>query len=155
MQTRFVVFLLTAVSSFLAQSHAPKTSADARLSIVGVWRGNSACMVKDSPCHDETNVYRISAVAGKPGLMTVTGSKIVGGQEIVMGSSSDWKYDPQSGTLDSANGAIHFVIDGNKMEGELRLPDGTLYRRIHLKRDESAADSSLLTNPLIKWRHRG
>lgn len=138
MQTRFVVFLLTAVSPFLAQSHDPKTSVDALLSIAGVWRGNSTCVVKDSPCHDETNVYRISAVAAKPGLMTITGTKIVDGREIVMGSSSDWKYDARNRTLDSANGAIHFAIDGNKMEGELRLPDGTLYRRIHLKRDESS-----------------
>lgn len=138
MQTRFVVFLITAVSPFLAQSHDPKTSANALLSVAGVWRGNSTCVVKDSPCHDETNVYRISAVAAKPGLMTITGTKIVDGREIVMGSSSDWKYDARNRTLDSANGAIHFVIDGNKMEGELRLPDGTIYRRIHLKRDESS-----------------
>ena len=138
MQTRFVVFLLTIVSSFLAQSPDAKTSTDSLPSIVGVWRGNSTCVVKDSPCHDETNVYRVSAVAGKPGLMTVTGAKIVDGREIVMGSSSDWKYDARNRTLDSANGAIHFVVDGNKMEGELRLPDGTLYRRIHLKREESS-----------------
>lgn len=142
MQTRFagianLVFLLTTVSPFLAQSPDAKTSADDFPSIIGIWRGNSTCTVKDSPCHDETNVYRISAVAGKPGMVTVAGSKIVDGREIAMGSSSDWKYDARNHTLESANGAMHFAIDGTKMEGGLKLPDGTLYRRIHLKKDES------------------
>ena len=110
-------------------------SASANDDITGVWRGNSNCMVKNSPCHDEINVYRIAKVAGKPEMMTVTGSKIVDGKEVVMGSS-DWKYDAQKHTLNSPDGAIHLEIGGNKIEGALTLPDKTVYRRIHLKKED-------------------
>lgn len=102
--------------------------------VAGVWRGNSNCMVKGSPCHDEVNVYLIAKVTGKASMMTVTGSKMVDGKEIVMGSS-DWKYDAQKHTLDSQDGAIHLEISGNKIEGALTLPDKTVYRRIHLKKE--------------------
>lgn len=133
-----LLFVISVVFPCLAQSPDARNSADAQSTIAGIWRGNSTCMVKGSPCHDETNVYRISPVAGKPGMVTVDGSKVLDGREIVMGTSSDWKYDAQKHTLDSSNGAIHFTIDGNKMEGELKLQDGTLYRVIHLKKDESS-----------------
>ena len=102
--------------------------------VAGVWRGNSNCMIQNSPCHDEINVYRIAKVAGKPDLMTVTGSKVVDGREDVMGSS-DWRYDAQKHTLDSPDGAIHLDIAGNKIEGALTLPDKTIYRRIHLRKE--------------------
>ena len=102
--------------------------------IAGVWRGNSTCMVKNSPCHDEVNVYRIAKVPGKPDWMTVTGSKIVNGSEVVMGTP-DWKYDAAKHTLDSPDGNIHLDITGNKIEGALTLPNKTVYRRIHLKKE--------------------
>src|SRR6202007_3461106 len=49
--------------------------------VAGVWRGTSGCMVKNSPCHDETNVYRITAIAGKSYRYRVAGRKIGAGQE--------------------------------------------------------------------------
>ena len=103
--------------SLIGYAQAGRASISAE-EIAGVWRGNSTCMVKDSPCHDEVNVYRIAKVAGKPDWMTVTGSKIVNGGEIVMGSS-DWKYDLVKHTLDSPNGAIHLEINGNEIDGAL------------------------------------
>jgi hypothetical protein len=95
-------------------------------------------MVKDSPCHDEVNVYRIAAVNGKPGWVTVVGGKIVNGKEIVMGSS-DWKYDEQKHTLTSPDGAFQFTLDGDKLEGTLAV-NNAVYRRIHLQRAEAAAN---------------
>lgn len=120
-----ILLLLLAILTYA------QNSAD---DIAGVWRGNSNCMVKDSPCHDEVNVYRIAKVPGKPDWMTVTGSKIVNGSEVVM-STSDWKYDAAKHTLDSPDGNIHLDITGNKIEGALTLPDKTVYRRIHLKKE--------------------
>jgi len=93
-------------------------------------------MVKDSPCHDEVNVYRITKVAEKPGFVSVTANKIVDGKEIGMGTL-ECRYDAQKHFLDSADGRFHFTIDGDKMEGALTLPDGTVYRRIHLKRENA------------------
>ena len=61
--------------------------------------------------------------------------KVVNGQEISMGTL-DWQYDAQSHILKSenANGTFRFVVDHEKMEGTLILPDATIYRRIHLAR---------------------
>jgi hypothetical protein len=104
--------------------------------VAGVWRGTSECMVKSSPCQDETNVYRIEKLAGRSNRYSVTGSKIVDGKEVVMGPASNWDYDPVNHTLTFAVGNGHFrlKVDGDKMDGELMLADMTIYRRIHLQR---------------------
>jgi hypothetical protein len=108
---------------------------DGQPQIAGVWRGNSVCMVKDSPCRDETNVYSFAAVAGKPGTFSGTASKAVGAESFAMGSR-EFKYDAGNHTLESAMPAavLRFVVDGDKMEGTLTLRDGSVYRRIHLVR---------------------
>lgn len=101
--------------------------------IAGVWRGNSVCQVKDSPCHDEENVYRFTAVSGKAGAFSATASKIVDGKEIVMGSS-EWHYDATKHELQSTMPAatLRLLVEGDKMDGTLTLLQGTVYRKIHL-----------------------
>jgi hypothetical protein len=108
-------------------------NASAQTQITGTWRGNSECVVKNSACHDETNVYRFSEIAARPGWFSGTGSKMVNGKEISMGTLY-WQYDAKSQILKSENpnGAFRFVVDHEKMEGALLLPDATVYRRIHL-----------------------
>jgi hypothetical protein len=106
---------------------------DARAIVEGTWRGHPVCEDKSSPCHDETNVYRFSAVSGKPGVFAVTASKVVDGKEIVMGSG-EWKYDAAAKAVESEQPRIRLAIDGKKMEGALRLADGTIYRRIYLEK---------------------
>ena len=105
----------------------------AQAQISGTWRGRSECVVKNRPCHDETNIYRYSEVAAQPGWFSGTGSKVVNGQEISMGTLN-WQYDAKSHILESKNpnGLFRFVVDGDKMEGTLVLRDATVYRRIHL-----------------------
>lgn len=120
-------------------SGAQKTGAsasaeDTRVAIEGVWRGHSVCEDKSSPCHDELNVYRFSRVAGKANTFLVTASKVVDGREIVMGSG-EWKYDEGKKTLESEQPPIRMTIDGKKMQGTLRLADGTVYRRIYLNKE--------------------
>jgi len=104
--------------------------------VAGVWRGHSVCTVKNSPCHDETNVYRISTVKDNPAQFTVTGSRMVGGEEVAMGPASQWDYDAPRQTLTTAlgKGRFRLRVDGDKMEGEITLADGTVYRRIQLMR---------------------
>ena len=101
--------------------------------IAGTWRGNSECVVRNSACRDETNVYRFSEIAARPGWFSGDGSKVVNDKEISMGTL-DWQYDANSQILKSENphGTFRFVVEDGKMEGTLLLPDGTLYRRIHL-----------------------
>lgn len=139
-----LVALLLGTVGFLASAAArpggkaaQKTTPvadDAGATIEGVWRGHSVCEDKKSPCHDEVNVYRFAAVAGKPHAFMVTASKVVDGKEIVMGSG-EWKYDEAKKTLESEQPPIRMTIDSKKMEGALRLADGTVYRRIYLAKE--------------------
>ena len=128
-----VAFLSGSAVSGLAQAQAGGEKAPR---VEGVWRGSSECMVKNSPCHDETNVYRITAIPGKTYRFKVAGSKIVDGQEVAMGPALNWDYDPQKHLLTFAVGNGHFWlnIDGDKMEGGLMLADMTVYRKIHMVR---------------------
>lgn len=119
-----------------AQNEGPAGSEkDARTEIAGMWRGHSVCEDKNSPCHDEVNVYRFTPVDGKANVFVVTASKIVDGKEVVMGSGSEWKYDEKTQTVVCEKPAIRLTIDGKKMEGALSLPDGKVYRRIYLAKE--------------------
>ena len=136
-------FLLAAslilFGSSLSFAGAPSGEAvihDSQSQITGTWRGNSECVLKNSPCRDETNVYRFSEIAGKPGWFSGIGSKLVDGKEISMGTL-EWNYDAEKHILRSENSGATFrlVVDGSRIEGSLTLADNTVYRRIHLKRD--------------------
>ena len=122
----------------LPQSQSTKTAADiVRTQIEGTWRGNSTCMVKGSPCHDEINVYRFAEIPGKPDRASVTASKVVDGKEIVMGTS-EWKYDPEKKILEwlGPHGTFRLALQDDKMEGTLSDKDGGVYRRISLKKEK-------------------
>jgi hypothetical protein len=139
--TKFVpFFFLICAMSLVTSGQGPnprhgKDSAVAQL--VGAWRGNSVCLAADSPCQNESNVYHISEIMGKPGICSVIGSKIVDGKEVVMGTG-EWKYDPQKHLLgaETPAGTFRFTVDGNKMEGSLTLRDNTVYRRIYLTKEK-------------------
>ncbi|HEY6968238.1 MAG TPA: hypothetical protein VJA94_03465 [Candidatus Angelobacter sp.] len=130
-----VLFALAASVLTQAQSPAAKPANDDQ-QIAGTWRGNSTCIVKDSPCHDEVNVYHISRIAEKPNSFMVSGSKVVDGNEIVMGSG-EWTYDAQKHNLswETAGRTFKFTVKGDKMEGTL-TSGGVLYRRIFLKKEK-------------------
>jgi len=131
--SRFSVATLISVF-FVAQILPGKAQiAGTQPQISGAWRGHSECVLKNSPCRDETNVYRFSENAARPGWFSGAGSKVVNDREISMGTL-DWQYDAKNSILESnnPNGVFRFVVNGDKMEGTLLLPDGTVYRRIHL-----------------------
>ncbi|HTD54930.1 MAG TPA: hypothetical protein VK670_06080 [Silvibacterium sp.] len=111
--------------------------AAAMAPVAGAWRGTSECVQEDSVCRDEVNVYRFTEIAGQPGKFRGAGSKIVDGKEIEMGTL-EWIYDPDKHALESQtpHGTFRLIVNGNSMEGTLRLADNTLYRRIHLRRSQ-------------------
>jgi len=39
-------------------------------------------------------------------------------------------------TYEFPNGVFRLKVEGEKREGDLKLPDGTLYRQIFLKKDK-------------------
>ena len=133
--TLIFLFALTSGWYCISQGSAPRSGEDETVSkIAGVWRGNSVCTVKGSPCHDEVNVYRFSSITGRPNAFSVTASKVVDGKEIVMGSG-EWTYDAGNRLLECKAPPIRLTISGDKMEGALSLADGTVYRRIYLKKE--------------------
>ena len=135
--SRVAVTILISVY-FVAQILPGKAQiVSAQSQISGTWRGNSECVLKNSPCHDETNVYRFSEVAARSGWFSGSGSKVINDKEISMGTL-DWQYDAKNHILESNNphGVFRFVVHDDKMEGTLLLPDGTVYRRIHLTKEK-------------------
>ena len=135
MRLFIVLFVVTASALTPAQSHATKAANDDQ-QIAGIWKGNSTCVVKNSPCRDEVNVYHISRIAEKPNSFMVTGSKVVDGNEIMMGSG-EWTYDAQKRTLswETADRIFKLAVKGDKLEGTLTSKGG-LYRRIFLKKEK-------------------
>jgi len=119
-----------------ASDGRPQTFA-AQSQITGTWRGDSECVQQNSACHAESNVYRFTELTSRPGWFSGTGSKVLNGKEISMGTL-EWQYDPKSHTLESRtpNGFFRFVISADKMEGTLFLPDSIPYRRIHLTKTQ-------------------
>ena len=47
---------------------------------------------------------------------------------------SDWTYDAEKHVLECETPEIRMLVDGARLEGDLKLPDGTAYRRISLKK---------------------
>jgi hypothetical protein len=110
-------------------------------SLSGDWRGTSLCVANHDPCHDEIALYHLKG-PNDHHLVTVVGSKIVDGREIVMGPPSDFRYDAEKGTLvlETERSVFRFTVSGDKLEGTLTLqPSGLLYRRISLKKDAKPA----------------
>ena len=95
-----------------AQSQ-PASSDDS--SVVGDWRGNSICVVRESACHDEDSLYHVARLAEKPGWFSVKLDKIVDGKPVTMGTV-ECSYDSgkKSISCDFPRGAFHLTVQDNK-----------------------------------------
>jgi hypothetical protein len=109
--------------------------ADMPSPVIGTWKGTSECVQSDSPCHDEVNVYRFTQITGKSDAFSGTGSKIVDGKEVDMGTM-EWTFNPQYHALEAqvSGNTFRLIVMGNKMEGTLKTANNVTYRRIHLQR---------------------
>src|SRR3954465_234923 len=108
---------------------AQTSSAKTDTLLIGTWKGTSVCQVKNSPCHDETVVYRISKKAGVD-TFYINASKIVKGVEEEMGIIP-FIYNTKTNQLISTayNGIWTFNIEIAKIDGTL-FSRGALYRKI-------------------------
>ena len=96
--------------------------------LIGTWKGTSICQVKNSPCHDEVVVYRISKNKDVD-TFYINASKIVNGVEEEMGILP-FTYNKKTNQLvSSAYGTWAFNIEVAKLEGTL-VNKGDLYRKI-------------------------
>jgi hypothetical protein len=104
--------------------------------LIGNWSGESKCTGARSACHDETVVYHIAKLSGKPGWMSISADKIVNGEPVNMGTLQ-FQYDTTNHTLtcEHAQGVWRFKVDGFNMEGTLTLTDKTVGRHVKLKKE--------------------
>jgi hypothetical protein len=125
---------LLAAAALSLSAVAQNTDDESQL--VGNWRGESKCTGARSACHDETVVYHIAELSGKPGWMSVSADKIVNGEPVNMGTLQ-FQYDAPNHTLtcEYAQGVWRLKIDGLNMEGTLTLTDKTVGRHVRLKKD--------------------
>jgi hypothetical protein len=111
--------------------------AQAKPAIAGIWRGQSSCTQKESACREETVVYRFSPLQDKPGSFSVSADKIVDGKAVNMGTL-EFQYveDRHALVCKYAQGVWRLSVDGEKMGGTLTRPDGSLFRRVLLHKEQ-------------------
>ena len=111
-------------------------SADAS-GVAGTWRGESICVTGASACHNESVVYYIKDVPDRPDLVLIRADKIVDGKAITMGTGQ-WHYDRAQHTLEwrTPQQVWLLKVTGNRIEGTLKLTDGTVFRNMVLQNDK-------------------
>jgi hypothetical protein len=111
--------------------------APARVTPMGIWRGTSVCLVRPSPCNDESVVYRITPMK-TPDSVAVDGRKIVRGEEQEMGVLG-CRLEPRSAELTCTipQGVWHFRAHNDSLTGELRHVDNSRFREVRAKRAQS------------------
>jgi hypothetical protein len=121
-------------AGWLAWSSASAQAPAPTLNPLGVWRGTSLCQVHPSPCHDETVVYRITPIK-MPDSVSIDARKVVSGQEEQMGVfGCRFTAANAAVTCTMPNGVWRFVIRGDSLTGDLRLPNNTKYRDVRTAR---------------------
>ncbi len=102
---------------------------------VGDWRGMSICQVKPSGCHDEDSLYHIKAGA-KAGAFELQADKIVEGKAVTMGTGP-CSYDAAGQLvcpIAESGATLIFQVRGNAMDGVMKMRNGTIWRKLTLKR---------------------
>jgi len=136
MQMRFVyVSVNLIIGAFVFVSTRPASATASGLA--GAWRGDSVCVIEASACHNERAAYHIRDVTNSPNLVSIQADKIVEGKPITMGTG-EWQYDRVKSTLEwrMPKQVWLLKITGSRMEGTLKVTNGTVLRKMSLKKDE-------------------
>ena len=138
MRKFLLVLFVAALNSLAAARDDPRLAQQVpteESSLVGDWRGESICVVRESACHDEDSLYHVTRLAGKPGWFSMKLDKIVDGKPVTMGTT-ECSFDSAKRilTCEFPRGVFRFSIQANKMTGIMNLTDGTLWRRIALSK---------------------
>ncbi len=125
---RLVLLIAAALPLLFAQGGS-------KPAIAGTWTGQSICQQKESACRDETVIYRISPLPDKPGLFSVIADKVVNGKAENMGTLVFRYVEDQHALIcENAQGVWRFVVEGQGMTGTLIRQDGTLFRRVSMRK---------------------
>ena len=133
MSTKTILFSILLNSLTCLQIKAQTTLSKQDNSIIGVWKGTSICQAKNSPCHDENVVYRISKGQGID-TFSISGSKIVNGKEVEMGIIP-FRFDKTTNQLTASNNNGEWTLNlkGKVLEGTL-TSNGKLFRIVKLSK---------------------
>lgn len=136
MQMRFVYVSVTLIFGALGMLSTRLALAETS-ALVGTWRGDSVCATEASACHNERVVYYIKDVPNSPNLVFIQADKIVDGKPITMGTGQ-WQYDRVRSTLEwrMPKQVWLLKVTGSRMEGTLKLTDGTVLRNVILEKDQ-------------------
>jgi hypothetical protein len=96
----------------------------------------SVCQVKPSACNDEDSLYHVRPLGTKPDAYELQADKIVSGKPVTMGTSP-CNYDATKNELVcpiSERATLRFEVRGDEMQGTMKMQDGTIWRKISLKR---------------------
>lgn len=118
----------------IAVALATTTADDA---LVGNWRGDSICAVRNSACVDEKALYHVKKL-GQPDHYSLQGDKVVNGEPINVGTV-DCVFMSEKAMLacELPKSFIHLTLNGARLEGTMSLPDGTPWRNISLEKDSA------------------
>jgi hypothetical protein len=113
------------------------TASDDLSRLTGTWKGQSLCVAKNTACRDETVVYRIARVPGKPDYVSVDADKIVDGKPLNMGTL-EFQYlaDRHALLLESPQGTWRLQLEGRTLDGTLTRHDGTVFRHVTVKSEQ-------------------
>ncbi len=110
--------------------------AQSTIPVLGQWEGESICTVKDSPCHDEHVIYRVTQDAKMPEKLAIAAYKVVNGKELWMGDI-DCRFAADASELRchyKPTDSWIFKLSGDTMKGTLTIDGNTLYRNVDVKR---------------------
>ena len=131
-----MVALLMFFSILLVEPNTLYSSATSGedASFAGVWKGDSVCQIKDSPCHDETSVYYVSK-GTEPNDFQMKMNKVVNGREETMGRVNCKADSNTASYVCHLNDLATWTwrLSKGVLDGELQYR-GHLYRKIHLIR---------------------
>src|SRR4051812_16376133 len=117
MTMRSSVNIIAAI--WLTGSASPAQPTAGAANPVGIWRGVSVCLVRPSPCNDETVVYRITRAKASDSI-SVDARKIVNGREEEMGVLACGPAARGAFTCTIPKATWHFTIRLDSLVGELR-----------------------------------
>ncbi|HVF67242.1 MAG TPA: hypothetical protein VM914_06250 [Pyrinomonadaceae bacterium] len=138
----FGVILAAALPELRRGARQDERGSDSLSKVLGEWEGESVCVGKNRPaCKNEHVIYHITKKDGdEADAVTMHADKVVNGKPEEMGVL-DCKYDAAESSLtcefnvNGTHGVFEYAIDGDEMEGTLKLlPAGTLGRRIKVRK---------------------
>ena len=85
---RCAIALAALMTALAPAANTYAQAADEASTFVGTWRGESVCVAKNTACHNETVVYRVTKLPDRSDDVSISADKIVNGNAINMGLCS-------------------------------------------------------------------